>query len=506
MFGWLFACFRLLRRVLWWSFLITLPFHFLPFLNGLIEGVLVSNMVTETFLASLNNFKSNVESAQWMDWYSVPGAPGIHDLAVAPYHVVELRDPQSWWEKLGLRRFDIDINDDVAFDTYPINLFASLDALYRRAPRPGQAQQWHHFVYASPSHFHIEGLLFSEWDSAFNELLQFHYANPPPTGAGFHYLFCPGSFLCDIWATRGPALLHFTTESSDDFDELEEREQVPGYLPVTVRIIEFPLTDPDNLALLPGQFPSPFNQLRSVTSDPHTWQLYRPFSKMVQFIERLDDMCNEAEKTYAKTYGRLYRLEVWIGNKLGLGDSTWPGGARVPMLLLSFAAKQGLGLVWEFAKAQSTELRKRYWGKNKNEEVLGWLEERAREKEKQGDGKREPDNMMGHILKTFTDSLPMDLDEIAKDNPEVQKALDNMWKMVQRKPAPAGDDEEEYERHGRPVRPLKNHLQEAAWDFFEENAKDMQEILKSNPGEDELLNKLWDFVQKKEAKDGEKKD
>ncbi|KAK4101270.1 hypothetical protein N658DRAFT_516125 [Parathielavia hyrcaniae] len=454
MFGGLFTCLRLLRRLLWWSFLITLPFHFLPFLNGLIEGVLLSNMLTETYHASLDNFGTNVESAAWMDWYSVPGGPGIHDLATAPFHLIELRDPQSWWERLGLRRFDIDVTDDIAMDEYPIDSLASLEALYRRAPKHGEAQRWHHFIYASPSRFHIEELWFSEWDRAFNELLQYHYANPPPTGARFHCLTCPGNFLCDIWATRGPAMLHFTTDSPDEFDELEERVRIPGYLPVTVRIIEFPLTDPEKLALLPGQFPSPFNQLRSVTSHPQTWQLHQPFSKVDQFIKRLYDTCDEAEKEYAQTYGRLRRLENWIENKLGLEDSLWPAGARLPTLFLSFAAKEGLGHVWEFVKTQSTELRKRYWGKNKGEEVLEWLDERAKQKEKEKE-KEEGKEKEG-----------------------------------------AGDDEEEGERRGRP----------AAQDFFEENAEAVCEIGKSNPGHDEFLNKIWDLMQKKEAKGSKKKD
>ena len=507
MFGWLFACLGLLRRLLWWSFLLTLPFHFIPFLNGLIEGVFLSNLATETYLASLDNFVSNVERAQRMDWYSVRGAPGIHDVGVAPFHVVQLRDPQSWWEKLGLWRFDIDVTNDAAMREYPIDSFASLEVLYRRAPRHAQALPWHHFVYASPSNVHLEGVWFSEWDSAFNELLQYHYANPAPTGAGFHYLSCPGNFLCDIWATRGPALLHFTTESpdpSDELDELAERQQIPGFLPVAVRIIEFPLTDPDKLALLPGQFPSPFNQLRSVTSHPQMWQVHEPFSKIAQVMARLSDRCTEAEKTHAQTYGRLYRLETWIHNKLGLEDSLWPGVARVPAIALSSVAHRSLEQVWEFVKEQSTELRKRYWGKNKSEEVVEWLSERM--EEKQEDGKGQADNMMAHVLKTFMDSVPVDLDAVAKNNPEAQAALDRMWEAVQRKPLAAGGDEEEDERLGRPVRALKNPLEEVAWDFFDENAEDMKEIMKSNPGDDEILDKIWDLVQKQKAKDGGKKD
>ena len=443
MFGWLW-------RVVWWIFLITLPFHFLPFLNGLIEGVFFSNLLTETYSASLENYVSNAERAQWMDWFSVPGAPGIHDLGVAPFHVVQLRDPHRWWQKLGLWRFDIDVTDDAAIAEYPIDWFASLEVLYRRVPRYGQAKPWHHFVYASPNNFPMEGLWFNKWDSAFNELLQYHYANPAPTGASFHYLSCPGNFLCDIWATRGPALLHFTTESPDLFDEsdqLEVRQQIPGYLPVTVRIIEFPLTDSAKLGLPPGQFPSPFNQLRSVTSHSHMWQVYQPFNKVAQLMERLNDRCNEAEKTYAQTYGRLYRLEIWIQNKLGLEDSSWPGVARLPAFALSSAAKQGLDRVWEFVKAQGTELRKRYWDENKGEEPPERPDEWTKEKqEEDGCERHQADNIMADMLKTFTDSLPIDLDAITKNSPEAQEALDRIWEMVQRKPVPASDDEGEDER------------------------------------------------------------
>ena len=508
MFGWLFACLRLLRRLVWWSFLITLPFHLIPFLNGLIEGVFLSNLVTETYFASLANFASNVENARSMDWFSVPGAPGIHDVAMAPFHVVQLWDPQSWWEKLGLWRFDVDVTDDAAMDAIPIDSFASLEVLYRKAPRHGQTQLWHHFVYASPGIIHIEGLWFDEWDSAFNELLQYHYANPPPTGAKFHYLSCPGSFLGDIWSTRGPALLHFTTESPelfDDFDEPEEREQIPGYLPVTVRIIEFPLTDREKLGLPPGQFPSPFNQLRSVTSHRHMWQVYRPFSKVAQFMERLDDRCNEAEKTYAQTYGRLFRLETWIRNKLGLEDSLWPAVARVPAIAISSAATQALRGVWGLVNALSTHLRRRYWGKNKAEEILEWMESRT--EENQEDEKYQADNMMAYALKAFTESLPIDLNAIAKDNPVVQGALDNMRELVQRKPVPAGDGEEEDARQGRPVRGLwKTSFHEAALALEEDNAEELEEMRKSNLGDSEVIDKIWDMVQRKKAKDGKKKE
>jgi hypothetical protein len=94
--------------------------------------------------------------------------------------------------------------------------------------------------------------------------------------------------------------------------------------------------------------------------------------------------------------------------------------------------------------AQSTELRKQYRGKNKGEEPLERPDERT--KEKQEDGRHQPDNMMAHMLKTFTDSLPMDLDAITKDNPEAREALEKMWETVQRNPVPAGDNEEEDER------------------------------------------------------------
>lgn len=382
-----------LRRLLWWGFLITLPFHFAPFLNGLIEGVIYSNFLTETYFASLDHFSFNVQTAQWADPWSDPSSVIGHE----PFYVVQLHDPQRWWEKLGLKRFDIDITDDVAMANIPIDSFASLEALYRRAPKQEQAQPWHHFIYASPSVIHIEDIWLDKWDRAFNELLQYHYANPTPTGAGFHYLSCWRSFLCDIWATRGPALLHFTTESPDPsnkLDELNQRQQIPGHLPVVVRIIEFPLTEPDKLGLPPSQFPSHFNQLRSVTSQPQMWQLYKPFNKMAQVMKRLADRCSKAEKRYAQTYGRLYKLEIWIQNMLGLESSPWPGLARIPAIALSSGVSQVLGRAWEFVEPQARALHKRYWDKKKNQEPLERLDERTkwkRDDDEETRGKRDGD-------------------------------------------------------------------------------------------------------------------
>lgn len=495
----MFGCLRPVWRLLRWIFLLTLPFHLMPFICGIFEGVFLSNLTTNTYSRSLENFKANVERVQWMDWFSVPGAPGIHDVAVAPFYVVELRNPMSWWEKLGLERFDVDVNDPVAMDTFPVDRFADLDALYRRVRRREQGKPWHHFVFASGQMLHIDGLFFDHWDEAFNDLLQYHYANPTPMGAEFNYITCPGQFLCDIWMTPGPALLHFTTESPDVFSgegegwDMPERQHVPGYEPVFVRIIEFPLEEPEELALLPGVFPSPFNQLRSVTSDPHMWQTFPPYFKQSQLLKRLDDVCFEAEKrTLKQTYGRLSKVEEWVAKKLDLEYSPWPGAMRFLTLLPTFMVKQFSDQAWEFMMGQL----ERFLGSSR--EDMSRVE-RAQQEEGLADGSlvRGEDNFMAQMLRDFIDSQEIDIEGIAKTNPEAQEALDNMWEIVRRKPITGDEDFDDDEAFLARVESDPNA--KAMWDFLDTNQEEVGEIMCPDPEADDVVDRVLKLARRKQT-------
>lgn len=434
MFGWL----RPVRRVTWWIFLATLPFHITPFLCGLFEGIFLARQQRNTFVASIESFAENVESAMQMDFWSVPGAPGIHDVGLAPFYVPQLRNPLDWWERLQLTRYDVDMTDEKAVGESPVELWASLDALYRRVRFRDRGAPWHHWVYLSPSYFHLGDLFFSDWDEAFNELLQYHYANPSLGGAEFHFITSPRSFMCDIWNTRGPALLHLTTETPGVFDyyEMPERQDIPLAAPVFARIIEFPL-EPEDTAIMPGVFPGPFEQMRSVTADPYAWERFPPYLQLSQAMLRLADICDEREGTHPQTYGRLIKLEDFIEGALGLEGSMWLGLMHIPGLLMSTAAMAGASWVWDFARGRVQS----FLGNGELDKMRANLDE----EEAAAAMPTMEDNFMAQMLRDFMDSQEQDIEGILESSPEGKEILDKMWDTVKRTPRNVDEEPEEPE-------------------------------------------------------------
>jgi hypothetical protein len=426
-------------RYLKWIILITLPLHAFFYGIGLIEGGFLHQDRVKVMDRALRHFGDNVDSARSMDYFSVPGAPGIHDVGVAPYYVPQIRDPTNWWQRLGLKRPDISAED---FANVPIDRLANLDLLYRRV-RTFEADKapFHHFVYLSDSILHLEGHFFNAWDAAFYRLVQYHYVHPAVGNAGFHYITCPGNFLCDIWDTRGPALLHLTTERADlwaeeDYD-LAQRTPVFGHAPVVARLIELPLTKPMDLHLLPGVFPSPFEQMRSVTEDPTGWQLYAPYAAMNQLAARLNDVCEEKEKEFPLTYGRLSKLEDWLWDIFASNEVT--------ELWLSFVYL--CGVASSLLVGRGAEITVTYIG----DAMRGFLGTNHESQAERGDGGNEggepqrplEDNFMAQMVRDFLDNFDDDLEDKIKESEEGRKAMEMIWDVVRRKP-----DEDECDGEG----------------------------------------------------------
>ncbi|VUC31374.1 unnamed protein product [Clonostachys rosea] len=439
--------FALIRAALRWFkiifrrvFIITLPLTLFYLGLGGIVGLLLADYETRLYFTSLRHVEENFASAQELDWFSVPGAPGIHDLGVAPYFVPQLRDPTNWWTKLGLKRFDVSpVLDD---NDTPLNQFALPNSLYRRTDKKDEGACWHHWVYASDQILHFDDLFFSPWDSAFNQLLQYHYANPAPCNASFHYLTCPGSFLCDIWKTRGPALIHFTTEKVDlwpDEDEIA-REAVAGYTPVTARIIEFPITRDGEMTLTPGVFPTPFNQMKSVTSDPYIWQAHVPWTAEYQTNVRLEEIIESKSRAYPRSFGRAKRLERWLFDKV-----IQPCGLEIPRSLIAGVGMVTSALGWrcvEFVGESISAFLGAEDAKRRDREA--WMEE-----ERAAMGQREP-NFLAQMMRDFFDTERGSVYEKKLEaSPEGQEALNNIWNIVRKgakgKGESRGDDDENIE-------------------------------------------------------------
>jgi hypothetical protein len=318
------------RRALWYFLLLALPFNVIPIFNGLFEGVIFAGMLVRTNSANVANVGKNLQRAFLLQdlsgmYASNVDTPRMTEVAYPPYHVIHLLDPVNWWAALGLTRFDAD------FELYPdggyarVVDWAKLDALYlERSRAGGDHDKWHHWVYASANELHVDGNFVDGWDQAFNQLLVHHNAAPAAHNASFSFIACKGDFLCGEWLVTGPALIHFTTELAGDVDEEGEVEYHYGYKRVYTRVIEFPRDGHEKeLYLPPGSFPSPFNQLISVTGNPNAWREEPIHSFLEQAYRRFDDAVWEARRDQPLTFGRTVDLEDKMIAALGLSPHSW---------------------------------------------------------------------------------------------------------------------------------------------------------------------------------------
>ncbi|KAJ3542408.1 hypothetical protein NM208_g4114 [Fusarium decemcellulare] len=241
-------------------------------------------------------------TAKAYGWCDIPGVAKYTDLANPPYHIQQLHDPLAWTEKLGLERPE-GWNAD-----YP-GMLGSLDDLYRWRYSSSKTQDWHHWVYASAQEDPLQGKV-DPWDRAFDELLR-HEDEHGRRGRGdFHYVTCPQSFLCHTWHITGPALLHFTTEKPPQGDRSNQGSKnhltMQDHDPVTVRLFELPLHE----RVIPGAFPSYFEQMRSITDCKSSfWATKQPYMEWQQLIVQAERLYDRLEETYPRTYGTLAKVE-----------------------------------------------------------------------------------------------------------------------------------------------------------------------------------------------------
>lgn len=246
-----------------WGFLgiMWVAIWILPLIDGLIEGHFLFELLGLQVTQDHHNLRSSIRTAQMLSRASIPRYKSAHDARFPPYYVPQLRDPTNWWERLGLTRFDV---DETSMASTPhvelVNELARLE-LYREERRHENGAPWHHWVFASAQAGRAEGMFYDEWDRAFDDLLRHHYAKPTPGNASFHFVSCPYRYFCGAWLVKAPALLHFTTEAPDlsggkTTTISRSHGEVPGYKKVTVRAVEFPITDPRRLGLCNRRKPS----------------------------------------------------------------------------------------------------------------------------------------------------------------------------------------------------------------------------------------------------------
>ncbi|KAI9159075.1 hypothetical protein HJFPF1_07083 [Paramyrothecium foliicola] len=293
----MFARIPRIGRIWWWLLLANLPASILHIALGLINGAF-----------------DYAVTVQWLRDLSVPCEPTakeaeIHGLisevsriTVPPYDVPKLLHPIGWWKRLSLR--PIDQSGRIGYRR-PLHA----DSWYRKTGLQDPETDWHHWVYLSGQSPTSE-----TWDAAFAKLMARNAVQPEANGAGFHHASCRQSGLCARWLVRGPALVHFTTNSLDE----EQRQVEVGsekYNKVTMCFIELG----GNADYSKSLKRSPFDQLRNLTQNAEAWRQECHTRSEEQHLALLRQMnYGIMSKKFPRSYGRLRSLGAAILPKL------WP--------------------------------------------------------------------------------------------------------------------------------------------------------------------------------------
>ncbi|RGP67302.1 hypothetical protein FSPOR_6060 [Fusarium sporotrichioides] len=226
------------------------------------------------------------------------GRNPIYDIR-APYHIPQLQNPMTWTQDIGISRPD-------GWHTSSVGAHAYFRDLYRSRRRYSDDPSWHHWIYLSENREPLNETWNQDpWDKAFLELLEYRDKHEPLGRDNFNYLTCHHSFLCALWRVSGPALIHFTNEPlKQNLPQRRGRKRILD--PVSVRVFELPQNEP----VIPGRFPTRFEQMRSITASNSTyWTTRMEYSNFDQVSGQARKVLKRYEEKYPLTYGMLARAE-----------------------------------------------------------------------------------------------------------------------------------------------------------------------------------------------------
>lgn len=260
-----------LHKAAKWFLLLTLPLTILPIFLGTLSGILFPIFLNRHITTNTEHYLRDIKSAA-SDWGVGGSAPSFRQFQDSKndFNLVRINS-NDWVQKLGyiLPIEYSDWNTIISQDT-PIDKQASLETLMwekkkkNNKAKPQPRDQWLFLT-------HYSWLDFDGWNSAFDSLLRHAYTNPILNSTTFHFAECSttASFLCGVWNTRPPALLHFHIEEESPEEEEEEEALDPDLsypvpynqlLPVTVHLIELPLQE-SHPGLPWTKFPTPELQI-----------------------------------------------------------------------------------------------------------------------------------------------------------------------------------------------------------------------------------------------------
>ncbi|KAH8646217.1 hypothetical protein BX600DRAFT_477288 [Xylariales sp. PMI_506] len=326
------------RGTAWALFLILFLFIFI---DGVIDGILFNFYVHTRMNSYALAWLEEVEFRAQLSYYSPPGLPALLNPDIGPFYGAPQLWTRDWVSKLRLfhpyqsgegrvqSKADLGLLlwspvRDLEFD----NKMGGISMAEIKA-RPGwDGSNFHQFIYITRSHFdHLD-----DWDRAFDELQRWHYRHPPLKNASFFTVDCDDSpFLCTSWNVRTPALLHLSVD-------LQAQMGRDATKPVVPRMIEFPLQ-----GWVPprGQFPSPFEQLKTVTSGEYDILNIPTFTMSKQFTRGVrEDLLDWKEAHSGGFSGWVHNVSMWV-------VEPQPPVARSVLL---FVHQMGVSLVWNLAK------------------------------------------------------------------------------------------------------------------------------------------------------------
>lgn len=272
-------------RILFYAFLLTLPFNF----QAILAGALFAKFYNDRVATGVELFMRAADHFSWMNQWSVPGAPSIWDFQdnSYPFFTQQLRE-NDWSEKLGLLRPYAHQQGFV--DEAPINSLMVFEGAVRDTtcgPDRRLPTEW--WVYVSS----VAMPEVYAWDKAFVQLLEYHEMFPLPDKTAVAYVDCAATpFLCHVWQVQYPALMHFKINESgtvgEDIDPAAFASSLEYLRPLEVRIFDFGL-QLDVSPLPPGIFPSRFEQMKALTTNDGAYTLEEEYSDLMRAYRNFNE-------------------------------------------------------------------------------------------------------------------------------------------------------------------------------------------------------------------------
>ncbi|EME47971.1 hypothetical protein DOTSEDRAFT_69788 [Dothistroma septosporum NZE10] len=389
--------FRTAGRVVKWLLLLTLPITIFPIFSAVFGGITFSIWRQRQIDANVDKFLNEIKNSM-NDWGVGGGAPSFREFEDThnDFHLMRINS-NDWTAKMGFllpEEYTSVESVDVSIDTY-----ASLTTLMRDMSCPDTAkmpkEQWVWLAWYGFPQFDVQ------WDGAFNHALQYVHAHSNLNESGLFYAQCSGTagFLCGVWSTRPPALIHFLVEDEplDDAggdETLTYSSPRDKLLPVTARIIEFPLQDAYT-GLSPNQFSGYKEQILSIIAGDRLYEQFDPYDAVQQTFSHFDEYVNKLWDEKGSLLNRVNKMDDWmidhVNKPLGIEDTV----VFMHSFLFLLAAGATEGLVLLPARVVSQTVGEFLGRPKRGDWILGNL----------GDKPQEPANIMDDIFGDFWASL-----------------------------------------------------------------------------------------------------